>query len=409
MTAAIIIFAATAAAIMQLGKRIPEWVSALCGAFCVLLFRVDSPANAWNAIATQWDVLLFFAGLTLATAVAEEAGVFGWGTWRAAVWGKGSSRRLYVAIVAIAAVTTILLTNDAAVLVIAPLAAIMVTRLQLPALPFVLSVAFIANAASAILPISNPTNFILARAAGMNLERYVRAVEMPAVFALCAGCVILWLLFGRSRSERYAVEALHTLRAPRVAFVVVLIATALAMIVASALSLPVGATALAGGLALAALLARSLSALRNALSRSHLTIVVLVASLFVIVDGMRSSGALSVPVRWFSDSGAAASALATALFSNIFNNLPVSIVVTQMLHHDLTRPALAAKLAAGAIIGLAVGPNLTTVGSLSTILMLIVVRERGIAVSAKDFLLPGIAVTAATLAASLAAFLLLSD
>ena len=402
----VLIFALTIAAMILLAGRVPEWLCATAGALAVICLRLDTTESAWRAIATQWDVLLFFAGLALVTAAAEEAGVFEWITFRAALWGGGSSRRLLGAVLAVSAVTTILLTNDAAALVIAPLVAVMVRRLALPPLPFVLCIAFIANAASAILPISNPTNFIVANGAGMNLPRYLRAVELPALLALCVALLVLWFLFARPRTERYRTDVLNAPKAPHWAALATLAATAGGMILASAFSRPVGVVAFAGAGALLAVLNITGSSMRRALVRSHSSIVVLVASLFVIVDGLRSTGALVMPVQWLSGLSAPMIAAIMSLLANVFNNLPVSMLVIQVLHHNSMHSAATASVAAGSIVGLAIGPNLTTIGSLSTILMLIVLRSRGIVIGVKDFMLPGLAVSAATIGVAVAALLL---
>ncbi|MDQ6930139.1 MAG: SLC13 family permease [Candidatus Eremiobacteraeota bacterium] len=406
-TLSIFIFVLTVLAILLCARWIPEWAAALGGAVAVIELELDSLSSAWHALYAQADVLFFFAGLALATAVAEDAGIFEWLTWRAARWADGSSRRLWFAVAGVACVTTILLTNDAAVLVIAPLAAVMARTLRLPAAPFVLTIAFVANAASAVLPISNPTNFIIAHAAGLNLASYLRAVEVPALAALLAAMCVLMLIFNRPSSERYQLEGAREPGRPETVITIVLALMAGGMIFASALSLAVGTTALAFAAILIVLCA--CSARRSAITvlrRSHISIVALVAGLFVIVDGLRATGALTLPVRWLSASAGPLTVTLTALLANVFNNLPVSIVVVQILHHPFISPAAATKLAAGSILGLAIGPNLTTIGSLSTILMLIVVRARGVEIAPKDFILPGVAVCAASVLAATAALML---
>ena len=180
------------------------------------------------------------------------------------------------------------------------------------------------------------------------------------------------------------------------------------MVAASALRVPVGAVATAGGAALVGLLAmrgggKALAALRA----TNFSVVVFVASLFVVVAGLRNSGILATPTALLvrlleTHAGAAAplSALFMALASNVVNNLPLSMLAVQMLQHDGFSQAIGTRFAAGTIVGLAIGPNLTPIGSLSTILLRLSLRRRGLELPLRAYVIPGITVTALTLLAA---------
>jgi arsenical pump membrane protein len=141
----------------------------------------------------------------------------------------------------------------------------------------------------------------------------------------------------------------------------------------------------------------------------------LAAGFFVVVDALRTTGALDgaahfvvAAVRHDRGYAEVVSMLLTAIGGNVFNNLPSAMIASQIAHHATLSPPLAARFAAGSIIGLAVGPNLTTIGSLSTMLVLIELRRRGVDVRARQFALPGAIVTVATLAAAALAFVVRS-
>ncbi len=405
------IFALTIGAIVFLAERISEWKAALIGACLMLLGGIETVPSAWATLLAEWDVLLFFAGLAVIVAAAEESQLFAWLAQVAARVADGSGRRLYFAVLCVAGIVTVFFTNDAAVLVMIPLVAQLVRTFGLPVAPFALSVAFIANAASALLPISNPTNYIIAQAAGLTLFPYLRLVALPGLAAAAAALLFLWLFFGRRMRATYD-PAATAAKAPTLVFRLTFGLVAVAMLTASALHFPVGAAAIGGGAVLILLIAiESGKQAASALRRTHVSIVVLVASLFVVVDGLRHAGLLDAPTRWLAEVlhahdaiAAPLSALLMALASNVANNLPMSMVAVQMLHHDAFSGAGATRFAAGTIVGLAIGPNLTPVGSLSTILVLITLRRTGLQVALHEYLVPGALVTAITLLAAALAF-----
>lgn len=410
---AVVIFTLTIAAIVFLAGRISEWKTALIGAGLMLLCGILTPSTAAATVLSQWDVLLFFGGLATIVAAAEEARMFSWLSQLAAHFANGSERRLYLAVVCIAALVTIFLTNDAAVLFMIPLVARLVQELGLRVLPFALAVAFIANAASALLPISNPTNFIVAHTAGLTLFSYLREVGLPSLAAAVTTMVFLWVFFGSRMRERYDPNNLKGVRAPSLAFGLTLAFIAAAMVVASALRFPVGIVAAVGGIALIVIL--GIESKKNALETvrgANLSLVVFVASLFVVVAGLRQSGVLEAPTRLLAETlrthvadAAPLSALFMAIASNLVNNLPMSMIAVQMLQHDAFSQNIAARFTGGAIVGLAIGANLTPIGSLSTILVRISLRRAGLEIPLRAYVIPGVIVTALTLLVASVAFL----
>lgn len=406
------IFALTIGTIVFFAGRVSEWMAALAGAALMLLCGILTPASAASTVWAEWDVLLFFLGLVTIVAASEQASIFSWLAEFAARAARGSERRLYFAILCVAALVTVFLTNDAAVLFMIPLIAELVRCLGLRVLPFALGVAFISNSASALLPISNPTNFIVAQTAGLSLWSYLGMVGLPAAAAAITAAAYLWFFFAARMRERFDPSKVEQTGAPARSFGVALIFVAGAMVAASALRVPVGIVATAGGFLLVGILAlqgrgKALAAIRA----TNFSIVVFVASLFVVVAGLRNSGILQTPttllVRLLETHASAAaplSALFMALGSNVVNNLPLSMVAVQMLQHDGFSQDIGARFAAGTIVGLAIGPNLTPIGSLSTILLRILLRRRGLEVPLQAYVIPGIIVTALTLLAAALTF-----
>jgi len=185
------------------------------------------------------------------------------------------------------------------------------------------------------------------------------------------------------------------------------------------LALPLGVVACIGGLLLTALDAVSVRFEPRALLReAPWGVLVLLAGLTVVVEGLVRSGvtrpataALDALARLAVTDGSAGAnigatvvALGTAVGSNLINNLPMALIVAaELLHLD---PTEAQRLVAGAIVAVDLGPNLTTVGAFSTMLWLMLLRRRGLDVSARAYARVGLLLTPPALLAAVIALVL---
>lgn len=413
------IFLATIAVIIARPSNVPEWAGALGGALALIALGVEPARAAVSAAAAQWNVLLFFAGLMIMVAVAEQAGFFAWVSAGAARAARGSSGRLFAAVIGSGALISVLLTNDAAALVMTPLVYATVRHLRLRAAPFAYACTFIANGASIALPISNPINFVIAGAARLRLAEYLALLWLPALASAAATALVLWALFRRQTRGRFDPADLPPSAGDpryRIEVTGAVLAGAALLVLASAAGWAVGAAACAVA---ATLLVHGAAVRRLDLGQvareANPSILVLVASLFVVIDAVERSGLLAGPAVRFTDfvtaHGQAAAPLAAvgaALAANLFNNLPAALVAVATIQGGHFAAPVAARLAAGAIVGCDLGPNLTTVGSLSTMLWLVLLRRRGMEISTFEYLKIGIAVAPASLAAALGALLLVA-
>lgn len=411
--AAAMIFLATIATIIARPRRIPEWLAATAGALVMIALGVEPWRDAALEVARQWNVLLFFAGLTAVVAVAESAGFFAWVAYVASVAARGSGRRLFSGVIVAGAVITVFLTNDAAAVVMTPLVFVLVRRLRLPASPFAFACTFMANAASIALPISNPVNFIVADALNLRLADYVDALWAPALAGAAATAAVLWIVFRRDVRAGFDRALIHELADEpryRTEATVLLVLTATGLVAMSAVGGSVGSVAAIGG---AVMLAhgfwRRALPWRRVAADMNPSIVVMVAALFVAVDGLRQSGLLGpaaalvvAAARSHPSVAGPLAALVAAAASNLFNNLPTALIAVGTLHAGVLHAPVARQFAAGAIVGCDLGPNLTTVGSLSTLIWLVLLRRRGLVISAADYFKVGVVVapTALILAAA---------
>ena len=383
------------------------------GAALMVLTGAITPRGAAFAVIDEWNLFLFFAGLMVTAAVADMARFFDWAAALATAAGSGSGRRLLFSVLMLAAVVTTFLSNDAAVIILTPVVYGIVTRLRLRVMPYLFAVSLMANAASMTLPISNPINVLTGDRIHASLAVYEQHLFLASIASIAITAAILMAIFWRGIGHAFVFDwraAVAAASADRRFFVPVLAALcglAIAYIVGSALLWPLGVVAVAGAAVLVAI-----AALGRRLSGEHLrahvspTVFLYVAGLFVMVRGAQDAGITTALVS--SATSAALDApraviaglLGSSVLSNVVNNLPGVLVFISGAQAGGVAAALRQPFLFGALAGADLGPNLTPVGSLSTMLWLVIVRRRGVEVSAFDFLRLGAVVAPLTLIAS---------
>jgi arsenical pump membrane protein len=411
------IFLATIALVIIRPRRLTEASAALLGAGTMVLAGLVSPYGAVGDIAGHWNVLLFFVGLTGAAAVAERSGLFEAMAGTSARLSGGSPRRLLVAVMGTGAIVAALLSNDAAALVLTPVVYVLVARFGLAPLPYVLACTFVADAASIALPVSNPVNVIVSDRLGVSAASLV-PVLLPAAFASVVallGC--LFVLYRHQLPARAplvpeAKSWTSWTGVPRRLLAAFGVAVG-AFAVASALDLPLGPTMAAVWLLVLGVEWTSRRPDRP-LDGIGWSLLVFVASMGVLVDGLSSTGITAwlaeIVLGQVRDSPAAVmvvTAFAAAVGSNMVNNLPAAFVFADALHGAGLSSAGAHAAAIGTIIGADLGPNLTPVGSVATLLWFVLLRQRGLQVSTWSYIRIGLIVTPVTIFAALGVALLL--
>ena len=187
------------------------------------------------------------------SALADQAGIFDALAKLAARWSGGSAMRLYLAVFAAGVVTTAFLSNDATALILTPVVYTLVTRLRLPALPFMFACTFIADTASFLLPVSNPINVLMLDSFGGDLATFLRYLLLPSLFCIVLNVALFARLFLRHLHLRFEVKPL-TLQNRRSGYfrytLLTLTLIALGYLVASAADAPLSFVALAGAIAL---------------------------------------------------------------------------------------------------------------------------------------------------------------
>jgi len=378
-------------------KGVSAWIWAAGGALILVLLGLEPRRLALDAVAAQWNVLLFILGLMGISAAAECSGLFEWIADVALERAGGSRRRLFVWLFLAGGLMTALLSNDATAIVFTPVVYRAVAKRGIDALPYLYGCTFVADTASFGLPFSNPANLlVLSRP---NFGQFVYHLGPPMVVAVAINLVVFMALFRRRLRGSYSREPAPALDARKRRVLVEMLAVAGAYFVALILDWPLGPVALAGA---AGVLLAARVGVRESAERIGWSTFILLAGVFVLLDAVSRAGLLGWALgalRGASHDGPLATILAagfgSALASNLLNNLPIAVISGAIVGH-----AGDAGLAYPLIAGVDLGPNLTTTGSLATILWLSIVHERGVVVSALEYVRLGLSVVPATLLAT---------
>jgi arsenical pump membrane protein len=393
--------------------RLPEAVWAVAGALTLVLFGLLPWRDAARAVGQGTDVYLFLVGMMLLAELARQEGLFDWLAALATRQARGSSRRLFVLVYLVGIVVTVFLSNDATAVVLTPAVYAAARAAGAEPLPYLYICAFIANAASFVLPISNPANLVIFGSHMPPLVRWLATFALPSALAIAATFLALRFTQRQALGQPIARTVPLPPLPPGGALAAGgIAATALALLAASALDQPLGLpTFIAGGASVAAVLALRRAAPWGLLRGVSWGVLPLVAGLFVLVAGVGRTGvldALAGSFRALTERSVAeaawAAGLVSALASNLMNNLPVGLIAG-----SLGRSAAAPLPVSGALlIGVDLGPNLSVTGSLATILWLVALRREGAHVGALQFLRLGLVVMPPALILALAGLLLAS-
>lgn len=385
-----------------------EGLIALAGAALLLISGLITPLNAAFALLAQWNTFFFFLGMMSIAAFAEEAGFFDWLATQAARLARQRAWLLYLNIFLLGSLISMILSNDATALILTPIVYVLVTRLRLPVLPFLFACTFIADSASFLLPVSNPINIIITSRFPLDLPTFLRLLSVPCLVVIAVNIGIFFWLYRRQVRGSFDLKRLSTSaesikHPPYFRYTcVVLILIALAYITASAVQVPLSLVSMSGALLLfAGTLLWRRSSLRNLGTHISWPIFGFIAGMFIIVRAIESTGLttqfghLLLHLAGQSSFGAVMVGTAgAAVGTNLINNVPMAVVLTSALHTVQHAPLnVRHGLVAASIFGCDLGPNLTTVGSLATVLWLVLLRQRGIDVSGLDYFKIGIIVT----------------
>jgi arsenical pump membrane protein len=378
--------------------RLPEAVWAVAGAVVLVVFGLLPWTDALIGVRKGLDVYFFLAGMMLIAEVARQEGVFDWLAALAVEQARGSPQRLFTLVYAVGTAVTVLLSNDATAIVLTPAVYAATRAAGASPLPYLFVCAFIANAASFVLPISNPANLVVFAGHMPHLVSWLTQFGLPSVVSIGVTYFALRITQqGALTKEHIAGEFPRPQLTRGGRLTVSGIGTvAVVLLSCSALNVQLGLpTFVSGAVTTAIVLALNRQSPWPIIGGVSWGVLPLVAGLFVLVEALDHTGIITALSRTLhaavanSITGAAWSAgLVVALASNLMNNLPVGLIVGSVVAAD----QLPSQVVGAMLIGVDLGPNLSVTGSLATILWLVVLRREGLEIGAWRFLCLGILV-----------------
>ena len=384
---------------------------AVVGAAALVGLRLIAPQEAWAGIAKGTDVYLFLTGMMLLAEIARGEGLFDWLAAHATRGARGSARRLFLLVYGVGTLVTIFLSNDATAIVLTPAvaAAARAAKVAQP-LPYLLICAFIANAASFVLPISNPANLVIYGQHMPPLLQWLPRYLLPSLLSIVATYLALHWTQRRALHQTVARDVpVPVLSAAGKLAALGIAVTAIALLACSALDIQLGLpTAIAGALTTVIVLVREKKGPWHTLKDITWSVLPLVAGLFVLVEALAQTGLIGTISAALRDHAAPSSAwgagFAVALVSNLINNLPTGLIAGNAVQSAHASGAVTSAI----LIGVDLGPNLSVTGSLATILWLSNLRRERQHIDALTFLKLGAVVMPPALILAIAAAWLLT-
>lgn len=389
-------------------RGLPEAVGAVPGAALLVAVGVVPWHDAWAEMRSLLPVVGFLAAILVLSRLCEVEGLFAAAGEVLGRVSRGSPHRLLAGVFVLAAPVTAVLSLDATAVLLTPVVLATAAGLRMRPRPHVYACAHLANTASVLLPVSNLTNLLALRASGLGFAGFTARMALPWLAVIATEYLVLRRFFAADlrESRAPAVEAAHPRPAagpvPRRGTVLLVVATLAGFVVAAVLGVPPVWAALAGCVVLAVgALRRRVTTAGDLARAANLPFVAFVLGLGVVVRGVVPAlDGVAVHLLPHGTSWPALLAVAAvaAVAANLVNNLPAVLLLAPLAASVGGAPTVLAVL-----LGVNLGPNLTYVGSLATLLWRRIVTDHGHAPGVGEFTVVGAASVVATLVTGTAA------
>lgn len=397
------IFSITFGLIVFKPKGITEGTAGALGALLMIISGLVNLTDVADILRDTGGILIMLFAMMVISIIVDEAGFFHWMAAHSLRLAKGNGRRLFFNTFIMGTIVTTVISNDATALIITPIVYSFVSALGINPIPFLLVCTFIADTASLSLPVSNLTNLLVYDQLGLSFMPYVSAMLLPTITAVIVNYVVFRLVFAKKIPKKYDIEDLPNPdsfirnRPFFIAASVGLIIIILGYVVGSWMGVSLAYIAVFGALALMCVgkYYKQINE-KKVFSQVSWSVLVFVVGMFIVVRGIQKTGLPVMAAGWLLDHSGDSmlkaiiyTSLGTAIGSNILNNVPMDMMMISVLK-SMTNTQWVEPLAYSVILGAGLGPNLTVIGSLATMLWLGTIRRKGVNITTAYYLKIGI-------------------
>ena len=382
--------------------------TAVIGALLAIMLRVVSIDDVVTVIDIVWDATLAFIGIILLSMVLDEIGFFEWAAIKMAKLSGGSGNKMFVYILILGALVAAFFANDGAALILTPILLAKMKYLKMNPVAifaFLMAGGFIGDSASNPFVISNLTNIVTAGYFDIGFVTYAKHMFLPNLLSIVASIAVLWLYFRKDIPLKVDVNLLpepaSVIKSP-IMFKISWFFLALLMMgyfIGEEYHLPVSLFALGGALIFLAIAAyfKATKPVETIITAPW-QIVWFSIGLYVVVYGLKNAGLTDEIASWIEllqKQGETVAIIGTGFLSGIIsaimNNLPTIMIMDIAI--DKVGYVGNEALAYANILGANLGPKMTPIGSLATLLWLHVLAQKGVKIGWGEYMKVGLVIT----------------
>ncbi len=410
------VFLVTLIFIIWQPKGLQIGTTAVIGAIIALALGVVSFNDVVIVTKIVWDATLAFIGIIILSMVLDEIGFFEWSAIKMAKLSGGSGNKMFIYILLLGAFVSALFANDGAALILTPILLAKMKYLKMKPLPifaFLMAGGFIGDSASNPLVISNLTNIVTADYFHIGFFEYAKQMFLPNLLSIVASIIVLWIYFRKDIPLKVDVKLLpeartviknQTLFKLSWAFLLLMM---IGYFIGDIYHLPISLFALGGALVFLAI-ATKYKAVKpfQTIKSAPWQVVWFSIGLYIVVYGLKNVGFTDEVASWikyFSQYGEKTTIVATgflsAIISAVMNNMPTIMIMDLAI--DKIGYVGHETLAYANILGANLGPKMTPIGSLATLLWLHVLEKKGVKIGWVEYMKVGLVITSPVLIVAL--------